>query len=221
MADKQISELPEVPVVTDDTLIPVYVPGSTDPAQRMTGKQFADFARESASADVQRAVDAADNAEAAKNGAEAAQAAAEAARDSIIVDQDKLAKAVAQAKENADNASGSAGAAANSAQLSESWAVGGTGTRDGEDTDNAEFWANKAQAEADRATIPPVAGVYNVILSDRVTGSRYALIVEGGRLELLGVADTLDATDFTLIDPATGTGWILAVDNGKLLIEEV
>lgn len=39
----------------------------------------------------------------------------------------------------------SASAAAASATLSESWAVGGTGTRDGEDTNNAKYWAEQAQ----------------------------------------------------------------------------
>lgn len=36
-------------------------------------------------------------------------------------------------------------AAAASATLSQSWAVGGTGTREGEDTDNAEYYAQQAQ----------------------------------------------------------------------------
>ena len=39
----------------------------------------------------------------------------------------------------------SAQAAADSATLAESWAVGGTGTRPGEDTNNAEYWASEAQ----------------------------------------------------------------------------
>ena len=33
-----------------------------------------------------------------------------------------------------------------SATLSESWAVGGTGTRQGEDTNNAKYWCDQAQA---------------------------------------------------------------------------
>lgn len=43
MADKQIVELPTVSAVTDDMLIPVYAPGSTEPAQKMTGKQLRAF----------------------------------------------------------------------------------------------------------------------------------------------------------------------------------
>ena len=81
--------------------------------------------------------------------------------------------------------------------------------------------ANRAQAEADRATVPAVEGVYNMILTDRVTGERYALIVENGRLALLGVAETLEATDMNLIDTATGTAYELTVESGRLTLKEV
>lgn len=46
--------------------------------------------------------------------------------------------AIQQAPQQAENA-------AASATLSESWAVGGTGTRDGEDTNNAKYYAEQAQ----------------------------------------------------------------------------
>lgn len=49
-----------------------------------------------------------------------------------------LSEQVAQTLANAQ-------AAAASATLAESWAVGGTGTRPGEDTNNAEYWASEAQ----------------------------------------------------------------------------
>lgn len=39
-------------------------------------------------------------------------------------------------------------AAAASATLAESWAVGGTGTREGENTNNAQYWAQQAQSIA-------------------------------------------------------------------------
>ena len=41
--------------------------------------------------------------------------------------------------------------AENAATLAESWAVGGTGTRTGEDTNNAEYWAGQAKIEAQKA----------------------------------------------------------------------
>ena len=54
---------------------------------------------------------------------------------------------------SASQAQGSAAAAAKSAasvdgisKTAQSWAVGGTGTRPGEDTDNAKYWAEQAQA---------------------------------------------------------------------------
>lgn len=53
-----------------------------------------------------------------------------------------------QSSDSATSASGSATLATNKAILSESWAVGGTGTRTGEDTNNAKYWAEEAQQAA-------------------------------------------------------------------------
>ena len=53
--------------------------------------------------------------------------------------------------ENERESGESALAAAASATLAESWAVGGTDTRTGEDTDNARYYASSASADADRA----------------------------------------------------------------------
>lgn len=55
-----------------------------------------------------------------------------------------LTEQVAQVLQNAQAASASA-------TLAESWAVGGTGTREGEDTDNAEYWAQQAAESAQEA----------------------------------------------------------------------
>lgn len=103
----------------------------------------------------------------------------------------------------------------------ESWAQGGTGTRPGEDTDNAEYWADRAQAYAQQASVPPVQGVYNVILTDSVTGDRYALVINDGVLTLLGVSNTLDATTLSLVDATTGVAYGLIVENGVLKLKEV
>lgn len=50
------------------------------------------------------------------------------------------------AKTYKNNAATSATAAASSAILSQSWAEGGTGTRSGENTNNAKYWSQQAQA---------------------------------------------------------------------------
>ena len=68
--------------------------------------------------------------------------------------------------------------------------------------------------------MPPVEGVYNIVLEDRVTGGRYALIVERGRLGLLGVTDTLVATSPLIIDRTDGKAYALTVEDGRLALEE-
>ena len=55
------------------------------------------------------------------------------------------------AKTSETNAKTSETNSANSATLSESWAIGGTGKREGEDANNAKHWAEQAKASADSA----------------------------------------------------------------------
>ena len=60
-------------------------------------------------------------------------------------------KLAAAAQESAENAAESAEASESSATLSKSWAVGGTGTRPGEDTDNSKYYAGEAERFKDEA----------------------------------------------------------------------
>lgn len=73
----------------------------------------------------------------AQGDAEAANGAADAAKNSEM--------AVGQ---HAQTARQSEAAAADSATLAESWAVGGTGSRAGEDVNNARYWARQAASIA-------------------------------------------------------------------------
>lgn len=101
MADKTIGELDAVKIgalpqalgIYDNTLIPVEQQGD---AKRINGKQWTDYARAAAAADVQRAIDAADRADA---DAEAAAASAKAAKGS----QDAAANSEREAKEYSGN----------------------------------------------------------------------------------------------------------------------
>lgn len=107
--------------------------------------QSAKSAAESAKAAAQTAQS---KAETANTSAQTAKADAEAANTSA-----QSAKTAAEsAKSAAAGSAQSAGASAQSAQasskLSESWAVGGTGTRTGEDTNNAKYWSEQAQNAA-------------------------------------------------------------------------
>lgn len=122
---------------------------------------------------------------------------------------------------SATAAAGSASSASGSATLAESWAVGGTNTRSGEDTNNAEYWSNVAMSEADRATIPPVAGIYNVVVSDRITGDKYAVVVVNGRLTLLACSANTDTANLELVDVNTGITYTLTAESGRIVLEEV
>lgn len=59
-----------------------------------------------------------------------------------------LTEQVAQVLASAQAAAASVSESAANATLSESWAVGGTGTREGENTNNAQYWAQQAQSIA-------------------------------------------------------------------------
>ncbi len=90
-----------------------------------------------------------DSAAAAAKSAQTAQSAASSAGTAAST----ASSAAAAASGSASQAQASAAAAAKSAasvaginKTAQSWAVGGTGTRPGEDTDNAKYWAEQAQA---------------------------------------------------------------------------
>lgn len=92
---------------------------------------------------------AAESAESASASAQTAQGAASSAGTAAST----ASSAAAAASGSASDAAGSAAAAAQSAasvvginKTAESWAVGGTGTREGENTNNAKYWAQQAEA---------------------------------------------------------------------------
>lgn len=92
---------------------------------------------------------AAQSAESASASAQTAQGAASSAGTAAST----ASSAAAAASGSASDAAGSAAAAAQSAasvaginKTAESWAVGGTGTREGENTNNAKYWAQQAEA---------------------------------------------------------------------------
>lgn len=97
----------------------------------------------------QGAATAETGAQIARSEAQTAAADAQAAK----MEAEQLSGSIAAALTGAETAEAEAKAAAQqakqyagSASLAQSWAVGGTGTRSGEDTDNAKFWAAQAQS---------------------------------------------------------------------------
>ena len=69
----------------------------------------------------------------------------------IVSDNEAAIQAVADNVDAIQQAPTAAANAAASATLAESWAVGGTGTREGENTNNAQYWCNQAQTIAQGA----------------------------------------------------------------------
>ena len=94
-------------------------------------------------------------AETARDAAKAAQAAAQTAQGKAETAQSKAEDAQSAAETSATAAAGyesgaksAAATATAGGNMAKSWAVGGTGMREGEDTDNAKYWAKAAQGAA-------------------------------------------------------------------------
>ena len=104
---------------------------------------------QSAAEDAQAAAEtAASTATSAKTAAETAKMGAVSAQSKAQSAQAKAEGAAADAEESAAAAAQSATQVAANSKTAESWAVGGTGTREGEDSNNAKYWCESAQAIA-------------------------------------------------------------------------
>lgn len=98
---------------------------------------------ETASASAQgSAAAAAKSAQTAQGAASTATNAASSANQSAT----SASGSASQASAAATAAAGSAAGAETASKTAQSWAVGGTNTRPGEDTDNAKYWAKQAEA---------------------------------------------------------------------------
>ena len=123
-----------------------------------SAKGYASTSGTNATAAAQSATDARSAkaaAETAASTATSAKTAAETAKTGAVSAQSKAQSAQERAEGAATDAEESAAAAAQSAtqvaansKTAESWAVGGTGTREGEDSNNAKYWCESAQAIA-------------------------------------------------------------------------
>ena len=94
MADREVSSLPKASQITPETLLPVFVPGSSTPAQAATGEQFAEFAKESGKAAVTAEV----------NKAASHALSAEKSAQSAVTSEKSAAQSAYRAEQNAANA---------------------------------------------------------------------------------------------------------------------
>ena len=106
-----------------------------------TAQTAAEAARDEAVGSKTAAAASAASAGQDRQAAQAAKAAAETAKTDAQA-------AAADAQESAELAQSSAQGVEANAKAAESWAVGGTGTREGENTNNAKYWCDSAQAIA-------------------------------------------------------------------------
>ena len=151
------------------------------------------------------------------------QAQIDAMLGDIAEDRIAAQEAATDAEESAKNASASEKNAFSHANIASTSAENAR-----KDAQNAEEsarqvqqWADRARAEVISVAEPMASGIHNVILTDRMTGTKYALLVEDGALTVLQVADTMEATEMCLIDTQTGIGYEVVVDDGRIAIKEV
>ena len=114
----------------------------------------ASTATEKATAAGNSATSAANSAKTATEKATAAQASAEAAKTSETnakISETNSKTSETNAKDSETIATEKATSATESATKSESYAVGGTNTRDGENTDNSKYYSEKAEASSNTA----------------------------------------------------------------------
>ena len=140
-------------------------------------KTQAETAQTEAEAAQNTAIMAKNDAETAKVGAETAQSAAETARSGAETAQTAAQSSANAAEASANTAGAKATEATNQALLSKSYAVGGTGARTGEETDNAKYYCEQAELASGK------------ILVDDVTGKKYTFGVENGKLYYMEVTE--------------------------------
>ena len=139
--------------------LPIWAQVQSAAAQSAQAAKDAQTAAETAQGKAEtaqgKAETAQSKAEAARDASKAAQAAAQAAQGKAETAQSKAEDAqgaaeasAAAAAEYESGAKSAAATATAGGNMAKSWAVGGTGTREGEDTDNAKYWAKAAQGAA-------------------------------------------------------------------------
>lgn len=191
-----ISELDETTSASDTDLIAIDNGSKTSKITvanynsnaNATAKSYAEASAASASeaaTSVENAKEQAESAQASASAASESATAASASKDSAseyatnaATQADNAKSYASEASTSANNASTSATNANDYAITSKSWAVGGTSTRDGEDTNNAKYWSQVAAGAAaggvvtfngrDGAVVPQ-SGDYSASLISRGT----------------------------------------------------
>lgn len=155
---------------------------------------------------------------------EAARAAAEEQRETN--EAQRIANENARIAAEQDRVNETNGIVAQANQAAQSWAVGGTGTREGEDTNNAKYWAEQAHAAAGggvmtfngrNGAVVPQAGDYNaeqvgaIPSSEKGAASGVATLGTDGKVPAGQLPEISSVKTYTAI---IGTTWTENEDTG-------
>lgn len=121
---------------------------SASAASALESKEYAAISEENALASKNSAESSAESALASKNSASTSASEASTSSISALESKNNAAQSAQSALSSAENAQSNAQTATSKAILAESYAKGGTGTRQGEDTDNAYYYMTEAKAQS-------------------------------------------------------------------------
>lgn len=142
---------------------------SASAASALESKESAATSEENALASKNSASSSAESALASKNLASTSASEASASSTSALESKNNAAQSAQSALSSAENAQSNAKTATSKAILAESYAKGGTGTRQGEDTDNAKYYMERAKEQS--GDIPPYVAVKGDAETEYRTGN--------------------------------------------------
>ena len=167
----------------------------------------AEEAAESAGESSESAIKSADIAASYALSASSSAAAAAASEDSVAANaaaaalsEQNAAASEANAKASEEASALSEANAADSATLSESWAIGGTGTRDGEDEDNSKYYAGQSASAASAAATSEANAADSAEAAKEVLERISAVYTYKGSVDTYADLLALDTSDLSVGD---------------------
>lgn len=148
MADKAIQDLPIIDKLEANDLLVVGDASNGYSAFAATGTVMGVLIREQAAEAINEIEAKVSEAQTSAEQAKSSETAAKQSEQNAASSAGQSATSAQESRESAEAAAESKDSAAASSVLSQSWAAGGTGTREGEDTNNAKYWAEQAHNAA-------------------------------------------------------------------------
>lgn len=125
----------------------------------------------------------------------------------VTVYYNALTEQVAQVLNSVNSAQQYANNAAESATLSQSWAVGNTGLRDGENTNNAQYWSQQAKQSAqDAVGFRTMQGGAVLPIDGDIDLTQPYPTKTGGSLTVTSAANRIDSVTINGFTTQTGSG---------------